>query len=74
MDVSFFQNKAPNSGSGGSCSTGEASDMPPAVSVLADQAMAALVVLSFPELQLRHLELMQLPLAVKYLPGFLGFR
>jgi deoxyinosine 3'endonuclease (endonuclease V) len=36
--------------------------------------VAALAVLSFPALQLQHVELLELSIAVPYLPSFLGFR
>lgn len=45
-----------------------------AAAAAGDRAVAALAVLSFPDLQLCHLELMQVQLALPYLPGFLGFR
>jgi hypothetical protein len=40
----------------------------------AERAVAALAVLTFPALQLRHLEVAQVALGAPYLPGFLGFR
>ncbi|KAI8477289.1 MAG: endonuclease V-domain-containing protein [Monoraphidium minutum] len=38
------------------------------------RAVAALAVLALPGLELTHLELLETPLAVPYLPGLLGFR
>ncbi|KAL4439705.1 hypothetical protein ABPG75_002706 [Micractinium tetrahymenae] len=42
---------------------------------VAERAAAALALLSFPELEVQHVELFELPeLGAPYLPGFLGFR
>jgi hypothetical protein len=40
----------------------------------AERAVAALAVLTFPALQLRHLEVAEVALGAPYLPSFLGFR
>lgn len=45
-----------------------------AAAAAGDRAVAALAVLSFPPLQLLHLEMLELTLSVPYLPGLLGFR
>lgn len=47
---------------------------PAAGAAAGDRAVAALAVLSFPDLQLRHLELLELQLSVPYLPGLLAYR
>lgn len=67
LDVSFAPAVSSGAGAGAPAA---APTTAPAV-----EAVAALAVLSWPALQLRHLELLPLgPPALPYLPGFLGFR
>jgi deoxyinosine 3'endonuclease (endonuclease V) len=63
LDISFFPPADKD---------GRSSPMP--TSPARERAVAALAVLSFPDLQLTHLEVMELRLGVPYLSGLLGFR
>jgi deoxyinosine 3'endonuclease (endonuclease V) len=65
LDISFPTDGG-SSSSGGGAGAGQGSST--------TRAVAALAALSYPELELRHSELLEVDVEVPYVPGFLGFR